>query len=161
MHIFKKSEIKNKKNVEQKSMKICMFFGTSLLNGFWEGLRRVLGGLNPWVLHFFRYFFEAKFRLPFGRTKNRKKRPQKFFSWIFGGMCGPGGKDPHNWRTKSTNVEWQSNPWCQIVVFGFLGILPKNLEKIVPAPSQIEPRGFKNRVRGHQNRARSPPRRYF
>ena len=46
-------------------------------------------------------------------------------------------------------------------VLGFLGILAKNLEKIVPEPSQIELRGLQNPVRGVQNPARSPPRRYF
>ena len=46
-------------------------------------------------------------------------------------------------------------------VLGFLGILAKNLEKIIPEPSHMEPRGLKNRARGLQNRARSPPRRHF
>ena len=43
----------------------------------------------------------------------------------------------------------------------FLGILAKNLEKIIPESSQMEPRGLQNRARGLQNRARSPPRRHF
>ena len=36
MHIFKKSKIEKKKNIEQKSMKNRMFFGTSILKAFWE-----------------------------------------------------------------------------------------------------------------------------
>ena len=46
MHIFKKSKIEKKKNIEQKSMKNRMFFGTSILKGFWEGFGRVLGGFG-------------------------------------------------------------------------------------------------------------------
>ena len=45
-------------------------------------------------------------------------------------------------------------------VLGFLGILAKNLEKIIPQPSQIEFRGPQNQGRGVQNPARRPPRRH-
>ena len=51
--------------------------------------------------------------------------------------------------------------FCALGVLGFLGILAKNLEKIIPEPSHMEPRGLKNRARGLQNRAWSPPRRHF
>ena len=50
-----------------------MFFGASILEGFWEGFGRVLGGQNPRFSHFFRYFFEANFGRRFGRRINRKK----------------------------------------------------------------------------------------
>ena len=60
-----------------------MFFRTSILEGFWEGLGRVLGGQNPRFSHFFRNFFDAKFGVQFGRAKNRKKGSKKRFSLIF------------------------------------------------------------------------------
>ena len=63
--------------LEQKSMKNSMFFGTSILDGFWEGFGKVLGSQNPWFSHFFRCFFEAFFQQFLGRPKNRKKRPRK------------------------------------------------------------------------------------
>ena len=80
-----------------KAFKICMFFETSIWEGFWEGLGRVLGGQNPWFSKFFRHFFDAKFRVQLGRAKTRKKTPTRaIIPWSsprFGGMCGPGGKD--------------------------------------------------------------------
>ena len=60
-----------------------MFFRTSILEAFWEGLGRVWGGQNPWFSHFFLHFFDAKFGVQFGRAKNRKKRQQQKFSLIF------------------------------------------------------------------------------
>ena len=60
-----------------------MFWGTSILRGFGEGLGRVLGGQNPRFSHLFRNFFVAKFRMQFGRAKNRKKGSKKRFSLIF------------------------------------------------------------------------------
>ena len=73
MHILKKSTIRKKKKNEQESMKNCMFFGTSILDGFWAGFGEVLAGQNPRFSHFFRCFFEAFFKQRFGRPKNRKK----------------------------------------------------------------------------------------
>ena len=54
-------------------MKNGMFFGTSILIGFWKGFGRGLGGQNPQFSHFFRYFFDVIFRVRFGRRKNREK----------------------------------------------------------------------------------------
>ena len=73
--------------IEQKSMKNRMFFGTSILDRFWEGFGRGLGGQNPWFSHFFRCFFEVVFTARLGRAKNRPKRPcwgrwTKFWTWI-------------------------------------------------------------------------------
>ena len=56
-------------------MKNCMFFGTSILDGFWEGFGRVLGRQNPRFLHFFRCFFEAFFKQRFGKAKIAEKVP--------------------------------------------------------------------------------------
>ena len=84
MHTFKKLKIEKKKKIEQKSMKNRMFFGTSILKGFWRGFGRVLGGRNPRFSHFFRHFFEAKFRMQFGSAKNRKKRRQNDLRLRFG-----------------------------------------------------------------------------
>ncbi len=39
-------ELKLKKNC-LKALNICMVFEISILEGFWEGLARVLGGQNP------------------------------------------------------------------------------------------------------------------
>ena len=50
-----------------------MSFGTSILEGFRKGFGRVLGSQNPRFSHFFRYFFDANFRVQVGRAKNRKK----------------------------------------------------------------------------------------
>ena len=63
----------------------------------------------------------------------------------------------HSWRIRDRGLVLAG----VLGVRGFLGILAKNLEEIVPEPSQMEPRGLKKRVRGLQNRARSPPRRNF
>ena len=52
-----------------------MFFGTSILEAFWEDFGRVLGAPNPRFSHFFRCFFEANFEARFGRAKNRPKWP--------------------------------------------------------------------------------------
>ena len=53
-------------------MKICMFFGTSILRWFWDGFAMVLGGQNPRFSHFFQGFFDVIFKARFER---RKKRP--------------------------------------------------------------------------------------
>ena len=45
MSFFKRASEGEK--IEQKSMKNRMFFGTSILSGFWEGFGRGLGGQNP------------------------------------------------------------------------------------------------------------------
>ena len=54
-------------------MKNRMFFGASILTGFWEDFGRGLGGQNPRFSHFFRCFFDANFRVQLGKAKNRKK----------------------------------------------------------------------------------------
>ena len=64
-----------------------MFFGTSILKAFWEGLGMVLGDQNSWFSHFFRCFFEVVFAARLGRAKNRPKRPNKtqkvdFWTWF-------------------------------------------------------------------------------
>ena len=63
-----------------------------------------------------------------------------------------GGAPPptHSWRICDRGLVLAG----VLGVLGFLGILAKNLEKIVPEPSQIE-------FRGLQNRAWSPPKRHF
>ena len=54
-----------------------MFFGTSILKAFWEGLGMVLGGQNPRFSHCFREKTQAKNKKKFGRPKNRILRPQE------------------------------------------------------------------------------------
>ena len=39
--------------IDRKSMKISMFFGTSISEAFWEDFGRVLGGQNPRFSQFF------------------------------------------------------------------------------------------------------------
>ena len=64
-----------------------MFFGTTFLEAFGEGLGRVLGGQKPWFSHVFRCFFDAIFEARFQEAKIRQKigpNPQKakIWSWI-------------------------------------------------------------------------------
>ena len=54
-----------------------MFFGASILEGFWEGFGRVLGGQNPRFSHFFRCFFDVNFEARFEEAKNHKKTRQE------------------------------------------------------------------------------------
>ena len=82
MHIFKKSKIEHMKKIEPKSMKNRMFFGTSILIGFWEGFGKGLGHQNPRFLHIFRCFFDVVFQARFERRKKRptwSKKVQKTF----------------------------------------------------------------------------------
>ena len=58
-------------------MKNRMFFGASILRGFWEGFGRGLGGQNPGFSQFFREKTEAKNKKIFGRLKNHILRPQE------------------------------------------------------------------------------------
>ena len=60
-------------NFEPKSMKNRMFFGTSILIGFWEGFGTGLGGPNHQFSNFFRCFFDVNFDMHFGRRKIRSK----------------------------------------------------------------------------------------
>ena len=54
-----------------------MFFGASILDGFWVGFGRVLGGQNPRFSHFFRCFFEVIFEARFEEaTKLAQVRPK-------------------------------------------------------------------------------------
>ena len=65
-------------------MKNRMFFGTSILDGFWEGFGRGLGGQNPQISHFFRCFFDVIFQARFGRRKNREKMRKNHTFPLFG-----------------------------------------------------------------------------
>ena len=75
------------KDVVENTLKKRVFFGISILKGFWLDFGRVLGGQNPRFSHFFRCFFEVIFEARLGRAKNRPKRPNKtemvhFCLWI-------------------------------------------------------------------------------
>ena len=74
---FRVSNIAKIPKVCSKISKKSMFFGTSFLKPCWEHFERVLGGQNPQFSHFFRHFFEAKFKGFLGRLKNRKKSPTR------------------------------------------------------------------------------------
>ena len=65
-------------------MKNCIFFGTSILDGFWEGFGNGLRGQNPRFSHFFRCFFDVVFQARFGRRKNREKMRKKQTFPLFG-----------------------------------------------------------------------------
>ena len=54
-------------------MKDLMFFGTSILEEFWEAFGRVWGGQNHRFSQFFRCFFDIKFGTLFGEQKIAKK----------------------------------------------------------------------------------------
>ena len=49
-----------------------MFFGTSILDGFWEGFGRGLGAPNRRFSHFFRCFFDVVFQARFKSEKCAK-----------------------------------------------------------------------------------------
>ena len=63
--------------IDRQSMKISMFWGTSISEAFWEDFGRVLGCQNPRFSHFFRCFFDVNFEERFRRAKNQPKRPNK------------------------------------------------------------------------------------
>ena len=46
VRIFEKSKVQKHTKISKNSMKNYMLFGTSILEGFWEGLGRVLGDQN-------------------------------------------------------------------------------------------------------------------
>ena len=76
---------KNKKAKSyRKCLEKCMFFGTSILEAFWDGFGTVLGGQNRRFSHFFRYFFDVELWMQLGRAKNRKKRLRNNFRPYFG-----------------------------------------------------------------------------
>ena len=50
-----------------------MFFGSSILGGFWKGFGTVSGGRNPRFSYFFRHFFGLNFKGFFGRPKSDQK----------------------------------------------------------------------------------------
>ena len=58
-------------------MKKCMFFGTSILSGFWKGFGKVLGGQNLRFSSFFRQKMQAKNEMDWRRRKNHILEPQK------------------------------------------------------------------------------------
>ena len=60
---------KNCKHASHNSM----FFETSILNGFWEGFTKGLGGQNPRFSDFFRCFVDVILQEQGERRKNRKK----------------------------------------------------------------------------------------
>ena len=62
------------KDVVENALKNHVFFGISILKGFWVDFERVLGGQNHRFSHFFRNFFDAKFTVQFGRQKIRRKK---------------------------------------------------------------------------------------
>ena len=78
-------------------MKNRMFFGTSILDGFWEGFGRGLGGQQPLFSHFFQFFFDVKIGRRFENAKIEKKQCQTMkFQPILGlpgGMCGVLGRE--------------------------------------------------------------------
>ena len=84
-----------------KALKICMFFGASILEGFWEGFGRVLGGQNPRFSHFFRCFFDVIFEARFEEAKNRKKSRQQHRRQNFGAGLRWGGS---SWGEKKRGV---------------------------------------------------------
>ena len=76
MNIFKKSKIETMKQIEPKSMKICMFFGISIL----RDLGRVLGGFGDAKILDFRSFFDViskqylkRVSMQLGESKNLEK----------------------------------------------------------------------------------------
>ena len=123
--IFKKSKIEKKKNIEQKSMKNRMFFGTSILKGFWKGFGRVLGSQNPRFSHIFRCFFDVIFQARFGRRKNREKMRKKQTFPLFGlgfavvpPLLGKGkdrGKNTSD-RIARTNYLKECRDWPAVIV---------------------------------------------
>ena len=101
-------------------MKNCTFFGTSILEGFCKGFGRVLGTQNLRFSHFFRYFFDANFRVQVGRAKNRKKMRKCKVSGQFGGMCGPGGKVYYRMGGRQIWPQFQAWPQDRPLRLGFL-----------------------------------------
>ena len=113
MHILKKSKIEQIKKSNTNRWKKGIFLGTSILNGFWEGLGRVLGGQNHQFSHFFRCFFEAKFEARFRSAKNRPKRPKR-----------------HRKRKLGSGLRWSPPSWGEIIERG--------IENMSELPSWIE-----------------------
>ena len=87
MHIFKKSEIENIKKIQPKSMKAGMFFGTSILIGFWK----IWGGLWKAKILDFRIFFNV-FSMSFfecdsgGEKIDKKCEKTKLFRFLASGL---------------------------------------------------------------------------
>ena len=77
MHIFKKSKIENMKKTEQKSMKNRMFFGTSILKGFWEGFGKGFGRPKSLIFALFSMFFRCHFTGAVGKAKKTTKMSQQ------------------------------------------------------------------------------------
>ena len=74
------ASIKIRAKIDEKSYVFLDFDFEGILGGFWK----VLGTQNPRFSHFFRYFFDAKFRVQLGRAKNRKKVTKNIFGPNFG-----------------------------------------------------------------------------
>ena len=172
---FQEIEHQKKRKIAQKSMKNCMFFGTSILRASWHDFERVLGGQNRRFSHFFRCFFEVVFEARSGRAKNRPKRAKN--------IEGPqGGKPPppnfgkaleERQRQKRKEPQGKSSfPHLSIGVAECgkhnqrkAGALEAPQSSLDASKSSLEapksrPRAFKIEARGLQNRGWSPPRRH-
>ena len=55
---FKVRLLQQAAKFSENSVNFCMFFGTSILKGFWDGFGRVLGRQNPRFSHFLGCFFD-------------------------------------------------------------------------------------------------------
>ena len=101
-----------------------MFFGTSLLSGFWECFGWVLGNQNPRFSHFFRCFFDIIFQARFGRRKNRPKMRKNQIFPLFGvgfavvpSLLGKGkdrGKNTSD-RIARTNCSKECRDWPAVI----------------------------------------------
>ena len=100
-------------------MKNRMFFGTSILKGFWPRFGRGLGSQNHWFSHFFRCFFDAKFRLQLGRAKNRKKKPQSNRFPLLGARSAvvPSllGREREGSKSLTKNLSLPSGVFCMAI----------------------------------------------
>ena len=105
-------------------MKNRIFFGTSILSGFWEGFGRVLARQNPRFSHFFRCFFDIIFQARFGRRKNRPKMRKNQTFPLFGvgfavvpRLLGKGkdrGKNTSD-RIARTNCSKECRDWPAVI----------------------------------------------
>ena len=81
-------------NFKEKSLKKCIFFGTSILEGFWQSFGRRFGGQNPRFSHFFRCFFLSFLKCGLEGETNGKKSPKPVLQHVMGlarrNVRGPG-----------------------------------------------------------------------
>ena len=105
-------------------MKKCMFWGTSILEVFWEDFGRVFVCQNPRFSHFFRCFFDIIFQARFGRRKNRPKMRKNQTFPLFGvgfavvpSLLGKGkdrGKNTSD-RIARTNCSKECRDWPAVI----------------------------------------------